>query len=264
MEEMTRAVILALIQGVTEFLPVSSSAHLILPAELLGWPDQGLAFDVAVHVGTLLAVLTYFSRDLRNMADGSLRALAGGKMNEHAMLVFYLGAATIPAGVAGLLLEDFVEARLRNLIAIAVSTVFFGLLLGWADLLGGGRGGGLNLRTAIVVGLAQAAAVIPGASRSGITMTAALFCGLDRESAARFSFLLSIPLIFAAGLLQLLQLTRSAETVHWGVLSVAMCVSAATALLTMHWFLRLLGRLGLMPFVLYRIVLGGVLFLIWA
>lgn len=258
MEETARGVVLAILQGLTEFLPISSSAHLILPAQVLGWPDQGLSFDVAVHVGSLLAVMAYFRRDLWDLFGGSVGALRERRWNSQAHMVACLGVASIPVGLAGLLLQDFVAMHLRSVLVIAAATIGFGLLLGFADKRGG-RGGGLTLRSALWIGLAQALAIIPGTSRSGVTMTAALLCGLDRQQAARFSFLLSIPVILAAGALQTVELVQRSLPVHWGQLMLAVTVSAITAYLTIGWFLRLLDRLGFMPFVIYRCALGLVL-----
>jgi undecaprenyl-diphosphatase len=258
MEESARAIVLAILQGLTEFLPISSSAHLILPARVLGWDDQGLSFDVAVHVGSLLAVIAYFRRDLWELLDGSASALNERRWNSQAHMVACLGVASIPVGLAGLLLQDFVALHLRSVLVIAVATIGFGLLLGYADKRGG-RGAGLTFQSALWIGLAQALAIIPGTSRSGITMTAALLCGLDRQHAARFSFLLSIPVILAAGTLQTVELVQGLVPVQWGRLLLAVTVSAITAYLTIGWFLGLLDRLGFLPFVIYRCALGLVL-----
>jgi undecaprenyl-diphosphatase len=257
-----QAVLLAILQGLTEFLPISSSAHLILPSQVLGWADQGLAFDVAVHVGSLLAVVTYFRRELLDLALGAGRAAYAREWNTETDMILWLFLATLPVGVAGLLLDDFVEAELRSVLVIAITTLAFGLLLGWADLRRRADRQ-LGLRIAVVVGCAQVLALIPGTSRSGITMTAALFCGLDRETAARFSFLLSIPVIAAAGALQITRLLASGDGVPWLLLLLATLVSAVTAYLCIAWFLRLLDRIGFMPFVIYRCLLGLVLLGYW-
>ncbi len=259
--ETLRALALALIQGLSEFLPVSSAAHLILPAQLLGWPDQGLAFDVAVHVGSLLAVLAYFRRDLAELASGGARALRRRRMNDSARLLCYLAAGTVPVGLAGLLARDVVAGELRDTAVIAVATIFFGALLGLADRLGGGDKP-LSWRAVCAIGAAQALAIIPGASRSGVTMTAALFCGLGREAAARFSFLLAIPAISLAGAFQLWQLLLSGAPVDWRMLALGTLAAAVAAYLCVYWFLALIGRVGFMPFVIYRLLLGGVLLLV--
>jgi len=261
-EELLHTLVLGLIQGLTEFLPISSSAHLLLPSQLLGWDDQGLAFDVAVHMGSLLAVLGYFRKYLLELWRGSLTAVQQRCWNDESEMVVYLLLATVPAGLAGLLLQGFVAGNLRSLLVIAAATFGFGLLLGVADY-AGIHNQKLNLKRALVIGLAQALAIIPGTSRSGITMTAALFCGLDRQTAARFSFLLSIPLIVAAGGLQAYQLTATAEPTDWGLLASGVAVSGVAAYLTIGWFLRLVDRLGFLPFVIYRCALAVLLFYIW-
>lgn len=252
---------LALIQGFTEFLPVSSSAHLILPSTLLGWPDQGLAFDVAVHVGTLLAVVGYFRADLLRMLKGCLASVGEGRLNPEARLALLIIVATVPAGLAGILLESVIEQHLRSGLVIAIATIVFGIALGWAD-----RGGRealpmsrLGWRAALWIGGAQALALIPGTSRSGITMTAALLLGFERQVAARFSFLLSIPLIAAAGLLKTLELVQSGAEAQWGQVGLGALLAFVSAVLCIHVFLRYLDRFGFTPYVVYRLLLGVVL-----
>ena len=261
MDEAARGVLLALVQGITEFLPISSSAHLILPSALLGWPDQGIVFDVAVHLGSLLAVLFYFRAELADLGRGSVRALGSGKMNEQAWLVLYLGVATLPVVVAGALLKDWVAGELRAVPVIAASTIGFGLLLGLADRREGAAR--IRLSTALWVGAAQVLAIIPGTSRSGITMTAGRFCGLGREESARFSFLLAIPAILGASLLASLEVIRGRIPVEIPTLLLGVTVSALTAYATIRIFLGLVQRVGFMPFVIYRCALGAVLLSVW-
>jgi len=264
MIEWYQALILAIVQGLTEFLPISSSAHLAMSPILLGWPDQGLAFDVAVHLGTLSAVLFYYRQDLKQMATSWFRSLAGGGFNDDSKLVWYLAVATVPVAVVGLLASEFIETELRNLTAIATTTLVFGLLLGLADRRARTRSApvSLSLLVAVLIGLAQAIAPIPGVSRSGVTITAALLLGMDRQSAARFSFLLSIPVITGAGCIMAVDLYLASEAVDWLQLAGAALVSGITAYLCIAAFLRLLDSIGLMPFVYYRIFLAGVLFLL--
>jgi undecaprenyl-diphosphatase len=261
-----QALVLAVLQGLTEFLPISSSAHLVLPSQLLGWPDQGLAFDVAVHVGTLSAVVWYYRRDLWRMALAWLRSLVGGGQSADSRLVWWLGLATVPAGLVGVLGGDFIESHLRSLPVIATTTLVFGLLLGLADRSAASTPGNspLTLRLALLIGLAQALAPVPGVSRSGVTMTAALMLGTSRQVAARFSFLLSIPVIAAAGALKTADLLASGEAVQWGMLGLGAGASAVTAYACIAVFLRLLDRVGMMPFVYYRIALALILYLVWA
>lgn len=257
----THIVFLALIQGVTEFLPISSSAHLVLPSELLGWPDQGLAFDVAVHVGTLLAVLFYFRRDFTLLVYGWLRQLRGGGSSYHARMAWMLAAGTVPAVVAGLLLNDFIEQHLRSMLVIGIATLGFGLLLGYADLTRRATRTtrSLTWRDVAVIGAVQSLALIPGTSRSGITMTAGLMLGLRRRAAARFSFYLSVPLILAAGSYKTLELIKLQEQAPWLDISLGVVLSALSAYLCIHLFLNLLNRIGMLPFVIYRLLLGALL-----
>ena len=260
-----QALVLAILQGLTEFLPISSSAHLVIPSLVLGWPDQGLAFDVAVHVGTLAAVLLYYRADLARMAVSWFATLAGKPADADSRMVWYLALATLPAVLVGLLAGDFIESDLRNLPVIATTTLVFGLLLGLADRRAMSATGGrpVTLASALLVGLAQGIAPVPGVSRSGITMTAALLLGMDRQTAARFSFLLSIPVILGAGTLKLWQLISADTAVDWGVLGLGVLVSGTVAYLCIALFLRLLDRMGLMPFVYYRVLLAAVLYALW-
>ena len=258
--EMWQAVVLAVLQGLTEFLPISSSAHLILPSEVFGWPDQGLAFDVAVHVGSLSAVLYYFRADIGAMVAAWFRQVAGGPASEDSRMAWYIIVATLPAGLCGVLLDGWIETNLRSMAVIASATIGFGLLLGWADRGGRERGAAVTLQTAVAVGLAQALALIPGTSRSGITMTAGLMLGLSRQQASRFSFLLSIPLILAAGLLKTVQLLAQGAAAPWGFIAMGAALSGVTAYLCIRWFMRWVERVGFMPFVIYRVLLGLALF----
>lgn len=259
-------IVLALVQGITEFLPISSSAHLVLVPVLSDWRDQGLAFDIAVHVGTLIAVVTHFRADLGRMVRGALRPLAGARLDADGRLAWLVVLATIPVGLAGLAFKDLVGTLLRSPVVIAWASIGFGLLLLLADRWGRRWRDehGLRWRGALAIGLAQALALIPGTSRSGITMTAGLALGLDRVAAARFSFLLAMPVIALAGGLQLVELASAETEVAWGRLLAATALSAASAWLCIHAFLAWIARIGMLPFVLYRVILGLVLLLIFA
>lgn len=264
-----QAIVLALVQGLTEFLPISSSAHLILPSKILGWPDQGLAFDVAVHVGTLAAVMIYFRTMIVDMMRGVMNSVCQKKWHHEAELALAVVIGVIPAGIAGLMLDDFIETQLRSTLVIALATIGFGVLLGFADLRSSASNANatalleVSLKVALLIGLAQAFALIPGTSRSGVTITAGLLLGLSRDHAARFSFLLSIPLILAAGLMKSTQLFEQSESVPWVFMLVGVLVSGVSAYLCIHWFLRLLDRISMMPFVIYRLLLGaGLLFML--
>ncbi|MDN3639598.1 undecaprenyl-diphosphate phosphatase [Simiduia curdlanivorans] len=262
--ELLQVLLLSLIQGFTEFLPISSSAHLILPSQLLGWQDQGLAFDVAVHFGTLLAVVAYFRKDLTLLLAGWFGSLRGNRSHE-SDLVWLIGFATVPAGLAGLLGSDFIEANLRSAWVIAWATIGFGILLGVADKCGQGEKTLLNMtfKFAMVIGLAQALALIPGTSRSGITMTAALLLGFSRVESARFSFLLSIPIIALSAAYLSFKLMGEAG-VDWAHMGLGFILSCLSAYACIFFFMQLISRMGMMPFVIYRMLLGGVLlFLFW-
>ena len=262
--EWLQVLVLAGIQGLTEFLPISSSAHLILVPVLTGWPDQGLAFDVAVHVGSLAAVLIYFRRDFTSMLRDGLRHRrdAGG----HARLGWLVVIATIPVGVAGLAVDAGVSESLRDPLVIAVATIGFGLLLLLAERAGAKDREieSIGIRDAIVIGCAQAIALVPGTSRSGITMTAGLLVGLAPAASARFSFLLSAPVILMAGGYKTLQLAAGVPDASWPALVLGALVAALCAYACIHVFLRLVARIGFAPFVAYRLVLGTVLLWLFA
>ena len=257
--EWLQILVLASVQGLTEFLPISSSAHLVLVPALTGWPDQGLAFDVAVHVGSLAAVLIYFRRDFAAMLREGLRLPLGA--GEHGRLAWLVVAATIPVGVAGLAVGSGLSEALRDPLVIAAATIGFGLLLLVAERTGAkSRGvGTLGLRDAIVIGCAQILALIPGTSRSGITMTAGLLVGLTPAASARFSFLLSAPVILMAGGYETLKLAAGAADAQWSMLAAGALVAAVCAYACIHGFLRLVDRIGFLPFVAYRVVLGAAL-----
>lgn len=260
--ETLHILILALVQGVTEFLPISSSAHLILMPHLFGFPDQGLAFDVAVHIGSLLAVMTYFRRELAVMAGDFLRSLGTSKQStENSRMVWLLLLATLPIVIAGGLLKAIVETDLRSATIIAATTILFGLLLYWVDIRGQKQRSEFSLswKGAFIIGLFQTLAIIPGTSRSGITITAGLLLGLTREAASRFSFLLAIPTILLSGGLVTLDLLQSAEPVNWSELLLGAILSYVAAYLCIEFFLRLVERSGMLPYVIYRLVLGGII-----
>ncbi len=253
---------LALIQGITEFLPISSSAHLILPAQLIGWDDQGLAFDVAVHVGTLAAVVTYFRRDLASYAASGARALLQRRLDEPSSELLRIVMATLPIVICGVLARDFVETSLRSIPVIAAATIVFGLLLGYADTRHGERSR-VTWSDAMVIGAMQVLALVPGTSRSGITITAALLLGLSRVSAARFSFLLSIPTIAGGGLLVGAGLMGADQAVAWDVLATGAALSGIAAYSCISAFIALVERTGMLPYVIYRLVLGAGLIVVW-
>ncbi|WP_091342042.1 undecaprenyl-diphosphate phosphatase [Alkalimonas amylolytica] len=250
-------IILAIIQGITEFLPISSSAHLILPSAVLGWQDQGIAFDVAVHVGTLLAVMLYFRQDIGHLTVGWLNSCSG-QQSTYGTLAWMVIAATIPAGLAGLIFAEMIETLLRSPWVIAITTLIFGSLLWYADSTAKQHTvmEQIGWRQVLIIGVAQAISLIPGTSRSGITMTAGLMLGLDRASAARFSFLLSIPIIVLIGGYQTSKLLKNPEIYDFYSLGLGLVLAFFSALICIHFFLKIISRMGMLPFVIYRLILG--------
>ena len=249
-------IVLSLIQGLTEFLPVSSSAHLILGSKVFDWPDQGLVFDVATHLGTLLAVLIYFRKDLWGMIRPWLGSADADETSRKLGLTIVV--ASIPAILAGGLLHGWVESSLRDIMVIAVTTIGFGLLLWWADarFSRSKHLSDMNMKSGLMIGLAQMLALVPGTSRSGITITMGRMLGFDADSAARFSFLLSIPIIAAAGAYGVLRMILNNAAIDWFQFCMAIGLSALAGWLCIAAFLALLQRVGLLPFVIYRLALG--------
>ena len=257
-----QAVWLAAVQGFTEFLPISSSAHLILLPHLLGWPDQGLAFDVAVHVGSLIAVLFYFRKDIVPMIRDWALTLAGRPNTEYSKLAWAVVIGTIPLGIGGVLMKVAVGGELRSPLVIASTTIIFGLLLGWADHVGKRDRDehSLSWKDALMIGGSQILALIPGTSRSGITITTGLMLGLTRTAAARFSFLLSIPAIILPGILLGADLAESSDPIHWRSFILGAVLSAVFAYICIRLFLTMIQSIGMTVFVVYRLVLGVFLF----
>jgi undecaprenyl-diphosphatase len=264
----SQVIVLALVQGLTEFLPVSSTAHLYLTSWLFGWQLEGLDFDIALHIGTLLAVLIYFARDwVQLIAQGFGMRAKGPKgpkgddeLNHNPMLLWLLAIASVPVGIAGLVFNKQAETVWRNPFVIGTMLILVGILMYLAENAGRQQRdlASIDLPDALTIGLAQALAVVPGTSRSGITITAGLFRNMTRESAARFSFLLSTPAIAAAAGKALHDMYKKGG-LH-GVLSadflLGVAISAITGCLVIGWFLHYLRRSGLRPFVYYRIVFG--------
>ena len=254
----TQGVVLGIVQGLTEFLPISSSGHLILVPYVFGWPDQGLAIDAVMHLGTLAALLVYFRRELLGIVTGDVSRRLG----------VVLVAATVPGAVAGVLFGKLIENSLRSPVVIAVSTGAWAVVMWIADRraaaaptapgdpverVSWGRG--------LAIGCAQALALVPGTSRSGITITTALFGGLDRATAARFSFLLGIPITAGAGLLKATHLVKTGlPPGEGGPLAVALLATFASGLFAVWFLVNYLKRRSLQPFVVYRILLAAAIF----
>jgi len=255
-------IFLSLIQGLTEFLPVSSSAHLILPSQLLNWQDQGLAFDVAVHVGTLIAVVTYFYKDILSISKAWCLSLFGKRLGDvtaaQGKLGWYIIIGTIPVGLVGFLCGGLIETHLRSIEVIAYTTIGFGILLWLADKFfhDNKEIHQLTWRTSFAIGVSQVLALIPGTSRSGITMTSARALGFSRDAAVRFSFLLSIPLISIAGGYKLLQLIMSPTVVDWVAIITGVILSMISAYICIYFFLKWINNIGFTVFLVYRLLLG--------
>ncbi len=257
--------LLALIQGLTEFLPISSSAHLILMPHVLGYDDQGLAFDVAVHLGSLSAVIIYFRRELTTMSRDWVRSLGRPESaTANSRMAWFILIATLPILIIGGAFKTLVATDLRSDTVIAAATVLFGLLLWWYDRKGKQTRDeyGIAWRDALVIGLFQCLAIIPGTSRSGITITAGLMLGLTRKAASRFSFLLAVPTIILSGGMVTLSLIQSPDPVNWNDLFIGVLYSFCAAYLCIHYFLKMIERIGMLPFVIYRLILGAVIALI--
>lgn len=256
-----QAVILGAVQGLTEFLPVSSSAHLAVIPYLVGWKDQGIEFDIAVHFGTLLAVLGFFFRDwLQIIMQGfGMKASGDETIARNPKLLWYLVLATLPAGIIGLLFEKQAEAAGNNLYMIGAWSIVMGLFMAWADRTGTQRRdlGNVTVADSVVIGVSQAMAVMPGVSRSGVTMTSGLMKGLDRYAAARFSFLLSTPIIAGAALKNFYDIYKHglAEDQRTAF-AIGIAVSAIVGALTIRFFMDFLRRRSLRFFVSYRVAFG--------
>ena len=267
------AVTLGVVQGLTEFLPISSSAHLDIVPKLIGWHKPGAQFTAVTQLGTMIAVMVYFRKDIIDTIGGMFKSLSkgGDKMSSQARLFYAVIIGTIPIGVIGLLLKKFIEKDLHNLYINATMLVVMGLLMGLAERMTNPRRDGkdIQIKDGIIVGLFQAIALIPGASRSGSTLTGAFFTGLDREAAVRFSFLLSLPAILLSGLVELKDLVGKKEQVYgadadinWSMpeVAVATVVAGLVGYACIAWLLRYLSKASTAGFVLYRIALAAVIF----
>lgn len=257
-------VVLAVVQGLTEILPVSSSGHLVLVPNIMDWKDQGLVFDVAVHFGTLVAVCLYFRDDVVRLVQGGLRVLAGDLRTHESRLALGIGLGTIPAAIAGLLFAGWIAENLRDPMVVVVTLSGYAVLLALADWFGKRRRdmADMGIGDALVIGLAQALALVPGTSRSGITITAGMALGLKRQEAARFSFLLSVPVILLATVYETAQVFIGDATISLSTLALGALISCVVAYLTVGFFMRVINAIGLVPFAVYRILLAAVIFLV--
>ena len=254
-------IVLAIVQGLTEFLPISSSGHLVLVPYLVEWTDQGLAFDVAVHFGSLIAVVVFFREDIVGLLRGSVQILGGDVRSPQAYMALAIALGTIPAAAAGLLFASWIEANLRDPAIIVYTLAGYGILMALADRYAKREKGitEVRIKDALIIGAAQALALVPGTSRSGVTITAGRLLGFERQDAARFSFLLSAPVILLATLYKGGELILGSVPVAWGELALGAAVSAVVAYLSIEFFMRFVTRIGLAPFAIYRLGLAALI-----
>lgn len=261
MWELLQAVVLGTLQGLTEFLPISSSAHLRIFPELFGWGDPGAAFTAVVQIGTELAVLLYFRKDIWRIASTWLRSLVKPELRGHldARMGWFIILGSIPIGVLGVTLKETIETEFRNLWIIGTTLIVLGVILGVCDRLGGSTKTikNLSLRDAVLMGLAQAAALVPGVSRSGATISMGRILGYEREAATRYAFLLAIPAVVAAGLFELPEISHGENLYGWTPTLVATVVAFVVGYAAIAWLLRYVSHHSYTPFVLYRVALGG-------
>lgn len=261
MLDLLKAVVLGLIQGLTEFLPISSSAHLRIFPELFGWGDPGAAFTAVVQIGTELAVLIYFRHDIWRIGSTWVRSLVQPEWRGHvdARLGWYIIIGSLPIVVLGIALKDVIEQDFRSLWIIGSTLIVLGLVLGIADKFGRNDRAikKMGLRDALLMGLAQAAALVPGVSRSGATISMGRFLGFERAAATRFAFLLAIPAVVGAGLFQLSEIPGGDNAYGWGPTLVGTVVSFIVGYAAIAWLLRYVSTNSYTPFVVYRVLLGG-------
>ena len=254
-------IVLAIVQGLTEFLPISSSGHLVLVPYLVDWTDQGLAFDVAVHFGSLLAVVVFFREDIAGLLRGGVQLLGGDARSPQAYMALSIALGTIPAAAAGLLFASWIETNLRDPAVIVYTLAGYGILMAAADRFARRDRSitDVRIRDALIIGVAQALALIPGTSRSGVTITAGRLLGFERQDAARFSFLLSAPVILLATVFKGGELVLNDAPVAWGELALGALVSAVVAYVSIEFFMRFVTRIGLAPFAVYRLALAALI-----
>ena len=261
--DLFQSIFLGILQGLTEFLPISSSGHLLIVPALLGWEDPGAAFTAVIQLGTEAAVLIYFRKDLWNIARTWLASLRRPELREdiNARMGWYLIVATIPISILGLAFQDQIETAARNLWIVGSMLIVFGLILGLADRIGTREREvkDLSFRDGVLIGLAQSLALIPGVSRSGATISAGLFLGLDRRSAARFAFLLAIPAVVLSGFYQLYKLLSGKETFDEPMINIAIAtiVAFVVGYAVIAWLLRYLTTHSMAIFVWYRVIVGA-------
>ena len=254
--DILQAAILGLVQGLGEFLPISSSAHLVIVPWLFNWEDPGLTFDIALHIGTLIAVVIYFWKDWLQLIKKGVTDVR----SREGRLFWYLVLATIPGAMIGLLLEKKAETIFRNPVLIAIMLIVLGIVLYWVDRKSAKKieAENVSLKTSFLIGLSQALAIIPGVSRSGITMTKGLFLGLTREGAARFYFMLSAPIIFGAAIVKVPHIIANPAVITTNFI-VGMVVSCVTGIASIGFLLRYVQTKTFLPFAWYRFILGALI-----
>jgi undecaprenyl-diphosphatase len=268
MWDLLKAVVLGTIQGLTEFLPISSSAHLRIFPELFGWGDPGAAFTAVIQIGTELAVLIYFRNDIISIGSAWVRSIFKPELRGtlEARMGWYIIVGSLPIVVLGVLLKDIIEQDFRNLWITGTALVVMGVVLGIADRTSRGERAikRLTLRDAVLMGAAQALALIPGVSRSGATISMGRFLGFEREAATRFAFLLAIPAVVGAGLFELKEIPHGENSYGWGPTILATVVSFVVGYAAIAWLLRYVSTRSYTPFVIYRVVLGTATLLLLA
>jgi len=261
-----QVIVLAIVQGLTEFLPISSSGHLVLVPAFFGWADQGLAFDVAVHFGSLIAVLLFFRKDVHGLLRGGVQVLGANVKTIESRMALGIGLGTIPAAIAGLLFANWIAANLRSPLVIVYTLSAYAVVMVLADRYGrkSREIASVQVKDAVLIGLAQALALVPGTSRSGVTISAAMALGFERQDAARFSFLLAVPVILLATLYSLYGLLISDVSVAWSQLATGVLVSAIVAYVSIEFFMRFVNRIGLLPFAIYRLILAAMILYVFS
>ncbi len=255
-------VILAIVQGLTEFLPISSSGHLVLTTFLFEWVDQGLIFDVAVHFGSLIAVCLFFRKDFISLFFGSLRLLNGNIDTPESKMSLFIIIGTIPTAVLGLAISSWIESNFRDPVVIIFTLSGYGILMALVDHFCKSERNieSIGFKDALIVGCAQALSLVPGTSRSGITITAARLLGFKRVDAAKFSFLLSAPIILIAVSYKFLQILVSGTSVSWSQLIIGALIAFIVAYFSIGVFMKIVSRFGLKPFAIYRLLLASYIF----
>jgi undecaprenyl-diphosphatase len=264
--DLLKAIVLGTIQGLTEFLPISSSAHLRILPEIFGWGDPGAAFTAVIQIGTELAVLIYFRKDIWRIATTWLKSLVKPEYRGHldARMGWYVIIGSMPIVILGVLLKDTIETEFRSLWLIGTTLIVMGVVLGIADRVGSldRTMRNLNITHAVYFGIAQSMALIPGVSRSGATISMGRFLGYDREAATRFAFLLAIPAVVGAGIFELKEIPHGDNAYGWGPTIVATVVSFVIGYAAIAWLLRYVSTRSYLPFVIYRIALGTLVFVL--